>query len=182
MTTESSLVRIPDQIIINKILVIRNQKVMLDRDLAELYGITTKRLNEQVKRNQKKFPSNYMFQLSAVEKEDAIICFPHLKALKFSSSLPYAFTIHGSIMLACIINNDRAIEMNIQIVNVFTNLQIAMEKSSDLRQAFTDLQQKTENNTKNIEVVFNYLEELLDKKENQKPRKKIGFKISKDKR
>jgi len=86
---------IPDEFIMTKILFIRGQKVMIDRDLAELYGVPTKRLNEQVKRNIKRFPNNFMFQLTELEKEEVVANCDHLRKLKFSTALPYVFTEHG---------------------------------------------------------------------------------------
>ena len=100
---------IPEETIMNKILVIRNSRVMIDRDLADLYGVTTKRLNEQVKRNAKRFPNHFMFQLTNEEKEYLVANCDHLKSLKYSPYLPYAFTEHGTIMLANVLNSEQAI-------------------------------------------------------------------------
>jgi hypothetical protein len=107
---------IPDEIVIHKILLLRGKRVMIDKDIAELYGVTTKRLNEQVKRNKKRFPEDFMFQLSQEEKDEVVAICDHLKTLKFSPNLPFAFTEHGAVMLASVLNSDRAIEVNIQIV------------------------------------------------------------------
>ncbi|MGI4804257.1 MAG: ORF6N domain-containing protein [Janthinobacterium lividum] len=115
---ERLLVEVPDEAIIDKIVVLRNKKVMVDRDLASLYGVTTKRLNEQVKRNIKRFPDDFMFQVTAAEKEQLILMFGHLNSLKYSPVLPYVFTEHGAVMLASILNSDQAILVNIQIVRV----------------------------------------------------------------
>ena len=91
---------IPDEVILNKIYFIRNEKVMIDRDLAELFEIPTKRLNEQVKRNINRFPNHFMFQLTEFEKNELVANCDHLKNLKFSKSLPYAFSEHGILMLS----------------------------------------------------------------------------------
>jgi hypothetical protein len=93
---------IPGEMIERKIFLIRGEKVMLDADLAALYGVTTKRLNEQVKRNRARFPNDFMFQLTEEEKAEVVANCDHLKRLKFSPALPYAFTEHGAIMLACL--------------------------------------------------------------------------------
>ncbi len=170
-------ITIPDEVVINKILLIRNEKVMSDRDLAELYGVTTKRLNEQVKRNLKKFPPDFMFQLTGEEKEQLIVEFAHLKSLKFSSNLPFAFTEYGSVMLASVLNSDRAIAINVHIVKVFTELRKGLADNTELRLAMEQLSKKTDNNTKNIEVVFNYLDEVAEKLRSNAKRKPIGFKI-----
>ena len=110
---------ITDEFIMSKILLIRNQKVMIDSDLASLYGVTTKRLNEQVKRNVKRFPNNFMFQLTETEKKYVVANCDHLKKLKFSSTLPYVFTEHGTMMLGNVLTSDRAIEFSIKIVEAF---------------------------------------------------------------
>jgi ORF6N domain len=91
---------IPDEVVMNKIIIIRGIKVTVDRDLAELYGVTTKRLNEQVKRNRKRFPEDFMFQLTQEEKTDVVANCDHLTNLKFSSNLPFVFTEHGAVMPA----------------------------------------------------------------------------------
>lgn len=91
---------IPDEVVMNKIIVVRGQKIMIDRDLAELYGVTTKQLNQQVKRNIKRFPEDFMFQLNEEEKTEVVTICDHLASLKFSPNLPYAFTEHGAVMPA----------------------------------------------------------------------------------
>ena len=103
MTAEKSV--IPVERIENSILLIRREKVMLDADLAELYGVPTKALNQAVKRNIDRFPEDFMFQLTNQEKEEVVTNCDHLKRLKFSPNLPYAFTEHGAIMLATVRSN-----------------------------------------------------------------------------
>ena len=175
MVKNKSITKIPDEIIINKIIVLRDVKVMIDKALAELYGITTKQLNQQVKRNIKRFPEDFMFQINQEEKDDIISSFKHLNSLKFSTSLPYVFTEHGAVMLASIINSDKAIAVNIQVVRVFIQIRQALADNTDMRLEIEKIRKKTDNNTKNIEMVFQYLDELLDKRENPKPRTKIGY-------
>src|SRR5262245_18646864 len=113
---------IPDEIVMNKIIIIRGLRVMIDRDLAELYGVPTKRMNEQVKRNKKRFPEDFMFRLTPEEKNEVVANCDHLVTLKFSPNLPFVFTEHGAVMLANVLNSQRAIEVNIQIVRVFTRM------------------------------------------------------------
>jgi ribosomal protein L23 len=91
---------VPDEIVISKILLVRGKKVMIDKDMAELYGVTTKRLNEQVKRNKKRFPEDFMFQLTQEEKDEVVANCDYLKSLKYSPNLPNVFTEHGAVMLA----------------------------------------------------------------------------------
>ncbi len=111
---------IPDELIMNRILFIRGINVMIDSDLAELFDVSTKRLNEQVKRNIKRFPEDFMFQLTENEKEEVVAKCDHLGNIKYSHFLPYVFTEHGTVMLASILNSDRAIYVNIRIVPFLT--------------------------------------------------------------
>ena len=167
---------IPNEVIMSKILLIRHQKVMIDRDLAELYGVTTKRLNEQVKRNSSRFPENFMFQLTSVEKEQLVANCDHLKKLKFSSTLPYAFTEHGTIMLANVINSDKAVETSIKIIEIFISLREFLSDNLNIKLEIEEIKKKIANQTKNIELVFNYLDELIDKQDHKVERNKIGYK------
>ena len=166
---------ISEETISDKIYFIRNQKVMLDRDLATLYGIENKRLNEQVKRNSSRFPEDFMFQLTQIE-------FQNLKSQIATSSwggsrkLPFAFTEHGVLMLSSVLNSDKAIQTNIQIMRIFTKVRQMLLDTTNLKIDIMQIQKKLENHNKNIELVFSYLDELTDKKENTKPRTKIGYK------
>ena len=126
------LLLIPDEIVINKILVLRGKKVMVDKDIAELYGVSTKRLNEQVKRNKKRFPEDFMFQLTQEEKDEVVAICDHLKNLKYSPNLPFVFTEHGAVMLASVLNSDRAIEVNVQIVRIFTQIREMLLTNKDI--------------------------------------------------
>ena len=123
---------IPDEVIMNKIIIIRNLRVMIDSDMAELYGVSTKRLNEAVKRNLKRFPIDFMFQLTITEKEELVANYDHLKKLKFSPYLPFVFTEHGAVMLASVLNSERAITVNIQIVRIFNKMREMMLLHKDL--------------------------------------------------
>ena len=173
MSTEISL--IPDDVVINKIYFIRNQKVMLDRDLAELYSVETKRLNEQVKRNLSRFPEDFMFQLSEIE-------FQSLKSQFATSSwggirkLPYVFSEHGVLMLSSVLNSEKAIQTNIQIMRIFTKIRQMLAETTELRLDVETIKKKIENQGKNIELVFQYLDELIEKKETKTEREKIGYK------
>jgi hypothetical protein len=99
----------------SKILLFRGQKVMIDRDLAEFYDVATKRLNEQVKRNRERFPADFMFQLNAEEKNELVANCGRFKSLKHSTSLPFAFTEHGAVMLASVLNSSKAVEASIYV-------------------------------------------------------------------
>jgi hypothetical protein len=176
---ENSLV-VPDEVVMNKIYVIRNQKVMLDKDLAELYQVETKVLNQQVKRNFKRFPDDFMFQLTQSE-------FENLKSQFVTSSwggkrkLPLVFTEQGVAMLSGILNSDRAIAVNIQIMRIFTRVRQMLTDNTELRLDIEKIKKKLDNQDKNMEIVFRYLDELLEKKENPVPRTKIGYKMPKNK-
>jgi len=169
---------VPKEVIMSKILVIRDQKVIIDRDLAELYGVETKRLNEQVKRNIKRFPSNFMFQLTKTEKDQVVANCDHLQKLKFSPSLPYAFTEHGTMMLANVINSDKAIDVSIQIIETYVKMREMLTDNLSVKLEIEEIKKKLTNHSKNIELVFDYLDELNQKLDTpeQNDRKKIGYK------
>lgn len=171
---------VPDEIVISKILLIRGKKVMIDRDMAELYGVTTKRLNEQVKRNSKRFPEDFMFQLTKEEKDEVVANCDHLKGLKYSPNLPYVFTEHGAVMLASVLNSDRAIEVNIQIVRIFTKLREMILTNKDILLKLEQLENKVSSHDENIQMIFEALKQLLNPP--QEPRPAIGFKLSSTKK
>ncbi len=168
------------EIIANKILLIRNQKVMIDSDIAELYGVTTKRLNEQVKRNINRFPSNFMFELTKKEKAQVVANCDHLEKLKFSPVLPKVFTEHEIMMLANVLTSERAIQVSIQIIEVFIKMREMLTDNLSLKLEVEEIKKKLSNHSKNIELVFNYLDELMERKDNKKPRKQIGYKANRD--
>ncbi|HMK27647.1 MAG TPA: ORF6N domain-containing protein [Chitinophagaceae bacterium] len=164
---------IPDEIVMNKIIVVRGQKIMIDRDLAELYGITTKQLNQQVKRNSKRFPEDFMFQLDEEEKNEVVANCDHLSSLRFSPNLPFAFTEHGAVMLASVLNSERAIEVNIQIVRVFTKMRELLLTHKDILLQLEKIEKKLSGHDEDILLIFKYLKQLLNPP--QLPRRKIGF-------
>jgi len=164
---------IPDELVMTKILLIRGKKVMIDRDLAELYGVSTKRLNEQVKRNLKRFPADFMFQLTEQEKEEVVAKCDQLSILRFSPQLPYAFTEHGAVMLASVLNSDRAIEVNIQIVRIFTRMRELLMSNQEILLKLEQLERKVNSHDDDIQMIFKYIKQLISKPE--KPRTRIGF-------
>ncbi len=127
-----------------RIQVVRGLRVMIDVDLAALYGVPTKRLNEQVKRNRDRFPADFLFQLTAVEKAEVVANCDHLSKLKFSKVLPYAFTEHGAIQAANVLASAQAVEMGIYVVRAFVHLREAAFLHADLAKRLTDLEMKTE--------------------------------------
>jgi len=170
---------ITDELVMNKIINVRGIKVMIDKDIAELYGVTTKRLNEQVKRNKKRFPPDFMFQLTEKEKEYVVANCDHLKNLKFSPNLPFAFTEHGAVMLASVLNSGRAIEVNIQIVRVFTKMRELLLVHKDILLQLDKIERKLTQHDEDIALIFQYLKKLLSPPETARP--KIGFKRSNEK-
>jgi hypothetical protein len=181
MTKKSTTLTIPNEIIMNQIYYVRGHKVMIDRDLAQLYKVTTGNFNKAVQRNLKRFPEDFMFQLSKEEFKNLIFQ-NGTSSWGGTRKQPYAFTEQGVAMLSGILNSDRAISVNIQIMRVFTQVRQMLMDNTELRLAIDEIRKKTDNHSKNIELVFQYLDELLEKKENpqpQTPRKLIGFKASK---
>lgn len=157
------------------ILYIRGQKVMLDIDLAEMYGVKTKRLNEQVKRNLNRFPSDFMFQLSDDEKQEVVAYCDHLTRLKFSPSNPYAFTEHGAIMLASVLNSPLAIETSVLFVRAFVKLREIMSTHSGLASKIRELEARYD---KQFKVVFQALRQLMQEETQKTERPRIGYRIS----
>lgn len=152
---------------------------MLDADLAELYEVETKRLKEQVKRNIDRFPKHYMFELTKQEYEILRSQIATLRHGEHAKCLPYVFTEHGVLMLSSVLKSSKAILVSIQIIDVFVKLRQTLADNTELRLLLEDVAKKTDNNTKNIELVFQYLDELIDKKEKPKPRTQIGYKVVK---
>lgn len=134
----------PIELIVSKILVIRGQKIMIDADLAELYGVPTKRLNEQVKRNPARFPDDFMFQLTETEKQEVVANCDHLNKLKYSKALPFAFTEHGAIQAANVLNSPQAIEVGVYVVRAFVRLRALLATNKELAQRLEELEQRIE--------------------------------------
>lgn len=167
---------LPDEVVMSKIYIIRGHKVMLDSDLAELYEVETNHLKRQVNRNIERFPEDFMFELTKEEAEISRSQFGTLKQGENVKYLPYVFTEHGVLMLSSVLNSSKAIQVTIQIMRIFTRIKQAVADNTELRIIIEELRKKTENNTKNIEVVFQYLDELIEKKEKTKERTQIGYK------
>lgn len=172
---------IPDEIILNKIYLIRGQKVMIDRDLAELYGVETKRLKEQVNRNMKRFPNRYMFKLTKGENDFLRSHFATLKRGEHSKYLPYAFTEHGILQLANVLHSDRAIQMGIRIIDVFIYMNEKLLTHKDILLKLEELEKKLMKQDEKmnkygeeIQTIFNVLKQMMAPP--QEPRKRIGYK------
>jgi hypothetical protein len=174
---KKSIAIIPVEKIDRSILYIRGQKVMLDVDLAVLYGVTTKRLNQQVKRNLKRFPDDFMFQLSEKEKSEVVSNCDHLEKLKFSPHLPYAFTEHGAVMIAGVLNSPIAVEASIQVVRAFVKLRILLGTHKDLEKKLEEMEKKYDSQ---FRVVFDAIRQLMSPP--PKTRRPIGFQIEPEKK
>lgn len=168
---------IPDAIVVNKIFQIRGQKVMLDMDLAILYQVETRILKQSVKRNIMRFPEDFMFRLTKKEWQELItICDKLPESAKFSPFTPFAFTEEGVAMLSSILNSDRAIYVNIQIIRIFTKMRLVITDTAEIRLEIEKIKSQLNNQDKNMEIVFQYLDELIEKQEKPNPkRNRIGF-------
>lgn len=165
-----------EEIVLNKIYTIREQKVMLDRDLATLYGIETKRLKEAVRRHISRFPDDFMFELSESEFQNWRTQFATSKSDKMGLRIaPMAFTEYGILMLSGILNSEKAVEVNIKIMRIFVKIRKLLLDNVDLRLIMEEIKKKTEDNTKSIELLFQYFDQLIEQQENPPERKQIGF-------
>lgn len=177
MSKSENKIMIPEEVIINKIYFIRGEKVMLDRDLAELYGVETKYLKRQVRRNIVRFPDDFMFELTEQEfkewrsqfvtsKEDKI-------GLRYS---PMAFTEDGVAQLSTVLNSERAITVNLQIIRLFSKMRKMLLTHKDILLKLEQLEKQVVQNSEEIQMIFSAMKQLLYPP--QEPRKQIGFKKS----
>jgi len=162
--------------ITNRIFVVRGKKVMLDRDLALLYEVTTKRLNEQIKRNMKRFPGDFMFQLTKAEKAKLVAICDRFNTMKYSAALPYVFTEQGVAMLSGILNSNRAVMVNIQIMCAFIQLRKMLLTNKDLKRKIEKMENKYD---KQFAIVFEAIKKLLSPS-HVKLKPQIGFKPDSD--
>ncbi len=172
-------IAIPQEVIVNRIYHIRGKKVMLSNDLAELYQVATRRLNEQVKRNTRRFPERYMFQLTEEEYKSLRSQNATLKRGQHSKYLPYAFTEHGILMLSSVLSSERADKVNMLIIDAFVKLNEMLLTHKDILLNLEQLEKQVVQNSGEIQMIFSALKELLNPP--QEPRKKVGYKIGNDK-
>lgn len=180
--TSSPLVRID-----SSILQIRGRKVMIDTNLAALYGVPTKALNQAIKRNSQRFPQDFMFQLSPAEKQEVVTNCDHLAKLKFSKMLPFAFTEHGAIQTANVLNSEQAVEMSVYVVRAFVRLREVIISNKELAHRLDELENKAdlmelkhdtfEHNTRvQLKQIFEAMRGLMATPEPEQPKKRaIGF-------
>jgi hypothetical protein len=177
MSRKTNQLTVPDEIISSRIYLIRGKKVIIDQDLAKLYQVDTKVLKQAVRRNIERFPEDFMFELSNQE-------FTILRSQIATSSwggtryAPMVFTEQGVAMLSSVLNSAYAIMVNIQIMRVFTKVRELLVDNLSIRLEIEEIRKQLGNHDKNIELVFSYLDELIEKHDNPKPRKAIGFKTA----
>ena len=152
---------------------------MVDRDLAELYGVETKHLNRQVKRNIQRFPEEFMLQLTIEERNQLVTICHRFKTMKHSSSLPYVFTEHGVAMLASVLKSDRAVKISINIIKAFVKLREMLSTHKELAHKLAQLERKIEKHDDEIKLIFDAIRQLMTPPEPR--RKRIGFLQEKEK-
>jgi len=166
---------VPIESIISKIIFLRGEKVLLDQYLAELYNVETKQLKRAVRRNIKRFPLDFMFQLTKEEYQSLRSQFGTLKRGAHSKYPPMAFTEQGVAMLSSVLNSDQAIEVNIAIMRAFVHLRNMIASHSKLKRKLTELEHRLENHDQEIQAIFEAIRQLMTPPD--KPRKKIGFTV-----
>lgn len=157
-----------------RILLVRGLKVIIDADLAEFYGVPTRRLNEQVKRNRDRFPEDFMFQITPDEKAEVIANCDHLKKLKFSKALPLAFTEHGAIMAAAVLNSPRAVDVSVFVVRAFVQLREVISGHRELGRKIAELERRLSDHDGQILALVEAIKQLMSPKPPPKTRR-IGF-------
>ncbi len=171
MSAKDALV--PAERLDRMILLIRGQKVMLDADLAELYGVPTKRLNEQVKRNADRFPEDFMFRLTAEEKKEVVANCDHLRSIRFSPGAPCAFTEHGALMLASVLNSRRAVEVSVFVTRAFVRLREVLVNHRELARKVAELERRMKGHDEHIRSLVDAIRQLMAAPETKGRR--IGF-------
>jgi len=162
-----------DQIVENRILLIRGQRVLLAPDLAALYGVTPKRLHEQVRRNRNRFPEDFMFQLTVAERDEVAAFCGHLKNIKYSRELPLAFSEHGALMLANVLNSQRAVEVSIFVMRAFVRLREMLGAHKDLARKLDELEKHVRDHDGQIQTLFEAIRQLMTPSPGKN--RKIGF-------
>ncbi|MFT5387680.1 MAG: phage regulator Rha-like protein [Candidatus Omnitrophota bacterium] len=164
---------IPEEVILTKVHYVRGIKVMLDRDLAMLYGVTTGNLNKAVKRKSERFPEDFMFQLNQDEIESLRFQSGSLKRGQHRKYLPYVFTQEGIAMLSSVLNSKQAVSVNIAIMRVFVKLRQIMMTHKDLATQYRELRRQVSGHDKSIKAILEAMRLLMEEPKN--PKGKIGF-------
>lgn len=169
-----------EQKILSRIYVVRGEKIMLDRDLAELYGIETRALKQAVKRNRERFPKDFMFEMTTREIDGMVSQNVIPSKSYFGGAKPFCFTEQGVTMLSCILNSKTAIEVNIRVVRVFVKMREYALTHKEILKQLAVLEKEVKGNSQDIENIFMVLKELIEKQSNPTPRNKIGFRRSEE--
>ena len=167
---------VTEQKILNRIYVVRGEKIMLDRDLAELYGIQTRGLKQAVKRNKERFPKDFMFAMTSKEIDGMVSQNVIPSKSYFGGAAPFCFTEQGVTMLSCILNSKTAIEVNLRVVRVFVKMREYALTHKEILLQLAKLEKEVKGSSKDIENIFAVLKELIAKEAKPTPRNKIGFK------
>lgn len=162
MAKAAKSIVVADEVVINKIYYVRKQKVMLDRDLADLYGVAPIRLREQVKRNIKRFPENFMFQLTKGEVETMVSQNAIPSKQQLGGSLPYVFTEHGVLMLASVLKSEKAMQVSIRVIEIFVKMREMLSAHSDILLQLEKTEHKLNQHDKDIQLIFDYMKQLLN--------------------
>jgi phage regulator Rha-like protein len=177
MATNKLKLQLADEIVMNKIYLVRSQKVMIDRDLAELFGVETKHLKQAVRRNRSRFPKDFMFAMNKSEllnwRSQFVTSNSDKQGLRYA---PFCFTEQGVTMLSCVLNSERAIAVNIQVIRIFTRMREMLLTHKDILLQLEKIEQKLAGHDGQIEEIFLYLKQLLNPP--QPPRQRIGFRRS----
>ena len=167
------LALIKQESIENRILLIRGQRVMVDRDIAELYDVETKHLNRQVRRNIERFPREFTFKLSQREKDELVTNWHRFKSIKHTAAFPYAFTEHGVAMLATVLKSKRAVKISILIIKTFVRLKKFIVTHKGLARKLKQLESKIKEHDGEIQSIFEAIHQLISSPE--KSKRRIGF-------
>lgn len=167
---------IPSELVENRILLIRGQKVLLAPDLATLYGVSPKRLHEQVRRNRNRFPDDFMFELTPAERDEVAAKCGHLKNIKYSRRLPLAFSEHGALMLANVLNSERAVEVSIFVMRAFIRLREILGTHKELARKLDELEKHVRDHDGHIQILFETIRKLMTPPPSKQ--RKIGFNVS----
>lgn len=167
---------VTEQKILNRIYVVRSEKIMLDRDLAELYGIETRVLKQAVKRNTARFPKDFMFVMTDKEIDGMVSQNVIPSKSYFGGAAPFCFTEQGVTMLSCILNSKTAIEVNLRVIRVFVKMREYALTHKEILLQLAKMEKEVKGNSKDIENIFMVVKELLEKDSKPSPRNRIGFK------
>ncbi|MCX6375053.1 MAG: ORF6N domain-containing protein [Armatimonadetes bacterium] len=171
---------VPLDTIVQQILVLRGQRVILDADLARMYGVSTRQLNQQIKRNPHRFPDDFMFQLTENEKRELITNCDRFNRLKHSTSCPMAFTEHGALMAASVLNSPRAVEVSVYVVRAFVKMREMLATHAELSHKLAELESRVGSHDEDIAAIMEAIRQLLSPPD--PAQRRIGFRAKEKRR